>query len=127
MAAKYSHYVAIDFGTSGSSVAFATYMGTNVSEAKIHILSDWSKTVRQTGVSVKVPTIVLLDPAQNLEAVGKDALYTYQKKAVKKKEEFDQYYLFNRFKMSLYSETPEQVRAPQSTNVTLWQRKLLQA
>ena len=52
------------FGTSGSSVAFAT----NVSEAKIYILSDWSKNVRQTGVSVKVPTIVLLDPAQNLEA-----------------------------------------------------------
>ena len=100
-----SHYVAIDFGTSGSCVAFATKDLSN-----IHVLSDWSKNVRHTGASVKVPTIVLLDPTQNLEAVGEDALYFYQKKAVKKKGEFDQYYLFNRFKMSLYSETPEQVR-----------------
>ena len=82
MASKYSHYVAIDFGTSGSSVAFAT----NVSEANTYILSDWSKNVRQTGVGVKVPTIVLLDPAQNLEAVGEDALYYYQRKNVKIKK-----------------------------------------
>ena len=111
MASKYSHYVAIDFGTSGSSVAFATNAETDSDiHPRIHLLSDWSKNVCQTGRSVKVPTIVLLDPAQNLEAVGEDALYFYQNKKVKKRDQFDQYYLFNRFKMSLYSEAPEKVR-----------------
>lgn len=106
MASQYSHYVAIDFGTAGSSVAFSTENSENM-----HILSDWSKKIRRTGVSVKVPTIVLLDPDQNLEAVGEDALYIYQTKNVKKKDKFNEYYLFNRFKMTLYSETPEEVRA----------------
>ena len=108
MASEYSHYVAIDFGTAGSIVAFNTE-----NSEKIHVLSDWVKleNIHWTGVSVKVPTIVLLDPDQNLEAIGEGALYIYQTKNVKKKDKFDEYYLFDRFKMTLYSETPEEVRA----------------
>ena len=103
--AEHSHYIAIDFGTSGSSLAFAT----SSSLSKVYLLSDWSKG--NTGASVKVPTIVLLDPDQNLEAIGQDALVYYQTKNVKNRNKFDEYYLFNRFKMNLYSdETPKKVR-----------------
>jgi len=102
----YSHYVAIDFGTAGSSIAFAT----STSE-KIHLYSDWQKATaaKKTGVDIKVPTILLLDPEKNLESVGNDALHVYQTKNVKKKERLGDYYLFDRFKMSLHKEDPKMV------------------
>jgi len=102
----YSHYVAIDFGTAGSSIAFAT----STSE-KIHLYSDWQKAkeTKKTGVDIKVPTILLLDPEKNLELIGNDALYVYQTKNVKNKGRFGDYYLFDRFKMSLHKEDPKTV------------------
>ncbi|XP_065891136.1 heat shock 70 kDa protein 12A-like isoform X3 [Dysidea avara] len=100
----YSHYVAIDFGTAGSSIAFAT----STSE-KIHLYSDWqkAKATKKTGVDIKVPTILLLDPDKNLELIGNDALHVYQTKNVKNKQKLGDYYLFDRFKMSLHKEDPK--------------------
>ena len=99
---KYSHYVAIDFGTAGSTLAFSTSTSQDV-----HLLSDYSK--RRAGEEIKVPTIILLDPDKRYEAFGSKALHCYQNGTVMQRDRFDQYYLFTRFKMTLYSEFPEKV------------------
>ena len=100
----YSHYVAIDFGTAGSTLAFATSTSD-----EIHPLADYSH--REAGQEVKVATVLLLNPDKRFEEFGKMALKCYETKNVKEREKIDQYYLFNRFKMVLYSEAPEKVRS----------------
>ena len=95
---KYSHYVAIDFGTSGTGIALSTASNPE----KVKMFSHWPKL--RIGVDIKCPTVLLLDPEQNFEAFGAEALDLYQtKRNLKYTDRVTDYYLFNRFKMSLYS------------------------
>jgi len=94
---SYTHYIAIDFGTSGCGVVIST----SVSE-KPRLFSKWMPS--QTGVGIKCPTALLLDHNKECEAFGLKAKLNYQKKSVKNSKEFKKYYLFEHFKMNLYEE-----------------------
>ena len=95
---SYTHYVAIDFGTSGSGIAFATASNPDT----VRVFSHW--TTVSVGIDIKSPTVLLLDPDQNFEAFGAEALDKYQsKRNLRYPDRVAEYYLFNRFKMSLYS------------------------
>ena len=95
---KYTHYVAIDFGTSGTGIAFSIASDPD----NLKVFSQW--TTKGTGVDIKSPTVLLLDPDQNFEAFGVEALEKYQaKRNLRYPDRVAEYYLFNRFKMSLYS------------------------
>ena len=93
----YTHYIAIDFGTSGCGVVIST----SVSETP-HLFSKWMPS--QTGRGIKCPTALLLDHNKECEAFGLKAKLNYQKKSVKNSKEFKNYYLFEHFKMNLYEE-----------------------
>ena len=97
MAQRYTHYIAIDFGTAGCGVA------TSLSDSEeIHAFSQWNPGK----MSIKTPTIMLLNRNLECEAFGLTARNKYHmyKKSVKHKDEFKYYYLFEYFKMSLYEE-----------------------
>lgn len=102
---QYTHYVAIDFGTSGTGIALST---ANNPE-NVRVFSHWTKI--KIGVDIKSPTVLLLDPDQTFEAFGAEALDLYQtKRNLKYPDRFDEYYLFDRFKMSLYSREVRNLR-----------------
>ena len=97
MAKRYTHFIAIDFGTAGCGVV------TSLSDSEdTHAFSQWNPG----RMSIKTPTIMLLDRNQECEAFGltaRNKYYMYMK-AKQHKEEFKNYYLFEYFKMSLYEE-----------------------
>jgi len=92
----YTHYIAIDFGTSGCGIA----VSTSVNSSCPHVYSNWSVNK----VPVKSPTYLLLDSEGKFEAFGDMALKNYYGKNVRNKDKIDQYYFFVRFKMCLYDE-----------------------
>ena len=93
----YTHYIAIDFGTSGCGAALLT----SASE-KPRLFSKWLTS--QIAVGIKCPTVLLLDHNKECEAFGLKARLNYHKKSVKHSKEFKNYYLFEHFKMKLYGE-----------------------
>jgi len=90
---SYTHYVSIDFGTSGCAIAVGF---SNPDPNKIHVFSGWTKS--QMGAQVKCPTILLIDPQGSFVSFGAKAFDDYQKL----KGQAQDYYLFHRFKMKLY-------------------------
>ena len=91
----YTHVIAIDFGTAGCGIA------TSLKDSEdIHAFTQWNPG----RVSIKGPTIMLLDHNLECEAFGLLARDRYQRKAVKYKHKYKDYYLFEYFKMSLYEE-----------------------
>ena len=99
---SYTHYVAIDFGTSGTGIAFATANNPDLDPDNVRVFSHWPKAI--VGIDIKYPTVLLLDPDQKFEAFGVEALDKYQsKRNLRYPDRVAEYYLFNRFKMSLYS------------------------
>jgi len=91
----YTHYIAIDFGTSGCGIA----VSTSVKPSVTHVYSNWSASK----IPIKAPTILLLDDEGEFEAFGDIALKNYYSKTgLLKRDKVDQYYLFVRFKMCLY-------------------------
>lgn len=91
---SYTHYVSIDFGTSGCAIAIGF---SNPEPKKIHVFSGWSQ---QIGIQVKYPTILLVDPHGSFVSFGEEALDGYQRL----KGQAQDYYLFHRFKMKLYDD-----------------------
>lgn len=94
----YTHYVAIDFGTSGTGIALSTAGNPD----NIKVFSHW--TALKIAIDIKCPTVLLLDPEGKFEAFGEEAstLY-YTKRNLKYPDRVAEYYFFNQFKMSLYS------------------------
>ena len=93
MSGRHTHYVAIDFGTSGCALA----IGLGNPEPKdIEVFSGWNNV--RMGVQLKCPTILLANPQGTFESFGDKALDDY--KSLKSKA--SDYYLFQRFKMKLY-------------------------
>ena len=83
-------FIAIDFGTTYSAFCFAN--GKDSSE--YHVQPD-------AGGS-KIPTALLLKPDTTLHSFGEDVLKTYYEL---EEDEAGDYYLFDRFKMSLQNDT----------------------
>ena len=92
---QYTHFIAIDFGTAGCGVA------TSLIDSKdTHAFVNWAPG----RMSMKCPTIMLLDHNLECEGFGLMARNRYHKKTVKYGDKFENYYLFEYFKMSLYEE-----------------------
>ena len=94
----YTHYVAIDFGTSGTGIALSTASNPD----SIKVFSHW--TTLKIAIDIKCPTVLLLDPEQKFEAFGEEAISLYHtKRNLRYPDSVADYYFFNQFKMSLYS------------------------
>jgi len=95
---KYTHVIAIDFGTSGCGMA--VWNLKSESKEEIHMYSNW--VPRNAGFH-KCPTYVLLDHERKCEDFGLEAFQKYQSKSgLCYPEKADCYYLFAHFKMCLY-------------------------
>jgi len=99
----YSHYIAVDFGTSGCGIAV---WNTRLQQDEPQVYTNPKWVPGAKGVAVKCPTILLLDHKGEFEAFGLKALQNYQngKRGLRCPEEVNNYYLFTRFKMCLYDE-----------------------
>ena len=86
-----THYISIDFGTSGC--AFAIGLG-NPDPTGIKVFSGWNEA--RMAVKLKCPTILLANPQGMFVSFGDNALDDYKRLK-------SDYYLFERFKMKLYN------------------------
>ena len=93
---RYSHFIAIDFGTAGCGIAIKS-ADERISQ-DIYIFQQWLPSKHL----IKCPTIMLLDHKLNCVAFGLSARMNYYGKLVKKSNETENFYLFEYFKMSLY-------------------------
>lgn len=92
---EYTHYISIDFGTSGCGIA----MATKEKQSDIKLVTAWEGVKIET----KCPTILLLNPSEEFESFGFHAMTLYEKKYGKPQpEKADDYLLFQKFKMHLY-------------------------
>ena len=96
---KFTHIIAIDFGTSGCGIAVWNVAAPSIEN--IHLFSNWFK--KSIGTSYKCPTILLLDHEENVEAFGLDAIEKYYSKRVAHSNKINDYFLFTRFKTDLYN------------------------
>lgn len=93
---EYTHYVSIDFGTSGCAIA----VGFPKAEPnKVHVFSGWAKA--QNWNEIKYPTVLLVDSHGTFVAFGDKAFDSFKKKS---RGQAKDYYLFHRFKMKLYND-----------------------
>lgn len=90
---------AIDFGTTFSGYAFSFRTDYENDPMKISINQQWTAGSRSL-ISLKAPTVVLLDKDKNFFAFGYDAEDKYSELALD--EEHHDYYYFRRFKMLLH-------------------------
>ena len=90
----YTHYISIDFGTSGCAIAVGF---SNPEPKKIYVFSEWNRT--KAGVQTKYPTILLADPQGAFVSFGDEAFGAFNKL---KGQAHQDYYLFHRIKMALY-------------------------
>ena len=93
--ASYSHYISIDFGTSGCAIALGC---DKLDPQQIQVFVGW--IAKRMGVVSKCPTVLLANPNGEFEKFGKEALEAYNKL----KNKANDYYLFYRFKMNLYDQ-----------------------
>ena len=89
----YTHYIAIDFGTSGCTIAVGF---SRPEPKKIHVFSGWDGA--KVSIRRKYPTILLADSKGNFVSFGIKASKAFEKLKGKAQD----YYLFRRFKMKLY-------------------------
>ncbi|XP_052794431.1 heat shock 70 kDa protein 12A-like [Mya arenaria] len=92
---------AIDFGTTFSGYAFAMPDEFEADPPKISANTTWIAGGQL--ISLKMPTVLLLDPKQNFEAFGYEAENRYYELAAD--DEHEGYFYFRRFKMKLYNST----------------------
>lgn len=97
---NFTHFIAIDFGTSGSGIAV---WAENYGDTRVYTNPKW--VPGQKGIAVKCPTALLLDPDRKFEAFGLKAIDNYHgKQGLLYPKKSEEYYFFNRFKMCLYDE-----------------------
>lgn len=97
---NFTHFIAIDFGTSGSGIAV---FGRTYDNIRVYTNPKW--VPGQKGIAVKCPTALLLDPNGEFEAFGLTAMENYHgKHGLRYPKQSEDYYFFNRFKMCLYDE-----------------------
>jgi len=71
---SYTHYVSIDFGTSGCAIVVGF---SNPNPKNIHVFCRWTES--QMGVQVKYPTILLVNPQGTFVSFGAKVLDDHQK------------------------------------------------
>ena len=94
--ANYTKYIALDFGTSGCGIS----QGLGFAEPdpnNILVYCAWNES--KTGLNLKCPSILLVNPSKQFEKFGEEALKAYNKLS---KDDVKKYYYFYRFKMKLY-------------------------
>ena len=91
---QFTHFVAIDFGTSGCGIAFAT----KGNPQDIRLYATWEGIK----IDTKCPTVLLLDPSAQFVSFGQKAKTSYEMKTVPNPVEANDYLLFHKFKMHLY-------------------------
>lgn len=92
---------AIDFGTTYSGYAFAFRHDFEADPPKIIANTSWVAGGHL--ISLKTPTMLLLDSQQKFEAFGYEAEDQYGQLAAD--NEHKDYYYFRRFKMALHKTT----------------------
>ncbi|CAG2206693.1 unnamed protein product [Mytilus edulis] len=97
--------VAFDFGTTFSGYAFAT-LGDYKNDPLSISTHTWA-TGSQTGMSLKTPTCILFDSAENFVAFGKDAEDKYT--ILAQENNHKGWHYFRRFKMDLYKTGPQEM------------------
>ncbi|XP_063415310.1 heat shock 70 kDa protein 12B-like [Mytilus trossulus] len=90
---------AIDFGTTFSGYAFSFKTDYENDPMKISVNQQWTAGSRSL-ISLKAPTVVLLDKSKKFLAFGYDAEDKYSEAALD--EEHLDFYYFRRFKMLLH-------------------------
>ena len=90
---------AIDFGTTFSGYAFSFKTDYEADPMKISTNQQWTAGSRSL-ISLKAPTVVLLDKNRKFVAFGYDAEDKYSEFALD--DEHHDYYYFRRFKMLLH-------------------------
>jgi len=92
---EFTHFISIDFGTSGCGIA----MATREKKSEIKLFLDWEGIK----VDAKCPTVLLLNPSGQFESFGYNAMTSYQNKSgLAHPDKADDYLLFQKFKMHLY-------------------------
>ena len=87
----YTHYISIDFGTSGCAIAVGH---SDAKPKNIRVFSGWNKLQFEA----KNPTILLVDPNGAFVSFGEEALKKYKRL----KDQAESYFLFHGLKMKLY-------------------------
>jgi hypothetical protein len=95
MSANCAMFCAIDIGTSYSGYAFAPRNNLANNSCEIYT-SHWEHEV----LSLKTPTVILLDRTMNFHAFGHEADEEFLRLAENKENE--QWWYFKDFKMELY-------------------------
>ena len=95
---RYTHFIAVDFGTAGCAVAIK--IADESISKEIHVFQQWQTSSH----SLKCPTIMLMDQKWDCVSFGLPARKTYHMKTVKTPNELKNFYLFEYFKMSLYKD-----------------------
>ena len=90
---------AIDFGTTFSGYAFSFKTDYENDPMKISVNQQWTAGSRSL-ISLKAPTVVLLDKSKHFLAFGYDAEDKYSELALD--DLHHGYYYFRRFKMLLH-------------------------
>ena len=67
---EFTHFVSIDFGTSGCGIA----MATKEKKSDIKLFTAWEGL----NTDAKCPTVLLLDPDENFERFGVNAIVSYE-------------------------------------------------
>ena len=96
----FTHFISIDFGTSGCGVAIAT----KENPKDIKLFTAWEGM----NTDAKCPTALLLDPSGQFVSFGHKAKTSYETKSLPNPDQANDYLLFHKFKMHLY-ETPVRV------------------
>ena len=91
---EFTHFVSIDFGTSGCGIAIAT----KENPKDIKLFTAWEGM----NTNVKCPTVLLLDPSAQFVSFGQKAKTSYETKNVSNPDKANDYLLFHKFKMHLY-------------------------
>ena len=94
-ATEFTHFISIDFGTSGCGIA----MATKENKSDIKLFTAWEGI----NTDAKCPTALLLNPDETFESFGMKALKLYEnKRSLPQPEKADDYLFFQKFKMHLY-------------------------
>ena len=94
-AKEFTHFVSIDFGTSGCGIA----MATKANKSDIKLFTEWEGM----RTDAKCPTVLLLDPSGEFVSFGLNASTSYQNKnQLPHPERANEYLIFQKFKMHLY-------------------------
>ena len=92
---EFTHFVSIDFGTSGCGIAIAT----KENPKDIKLFTAWEGIY----TDAKCPTVLLLDPSKEFVSFGYRAKTSYEtKSSLPHPDKANDYLLFHKFKMHLY-------------------------